>query len=102
MLPVSIPEPIAGLSSPARPGRSAYYYTLSLAGGGFLRAARLPEVAMTRLRAYVALTKPRIIELLLITTLPAMFLAARGLPPLWLVVATLIGGSLSAGGANKL
>jgi protoheme IX farnesyltransferase len=57
---------------------------------------------MTRLRAYVALTKPRIIELLLITTLPAMFLAARGLPSLWLVVATLIGGSLSAGGANTL
>jgi heme o synthase len=57
---------------------------------------------MTRLRAYVALTKPRIIELLLITTLPAMFLAARGLPRPWLVAATLIGGTLSAGGANTL
>ncbi|HLX50611.1 MAG TPA: heme o synthase [Streptosporangiaceae bacterium] len=57
---------------------------------------------MTRLRAYVALTKPRIIELLLITTLPAMFLAAHGLPRLWLVVATLIGGTASAAGANVL
>jgi heme o synthase len=53
-------------------------------------------------RAYVALTKPRIIELLLITTLPVMFLAADGLPPLWPVVATLVGGMLSAGSANTL
>ncbi len=57
---------------------------------------------MTRLRAYIALTKPRIIELLLITTLPAMFLASHGLPRLWLVTATLIGGTVSAGGANTL
>ncbi|WP_425550661.1 heme o synthase [Actinoallomurus liliacearum] len=53
-------------------------------------------------RAYVALTKPRIIELLLITTIPVMFLAAGGLPPLWPVVATLVGGMLSAGSANAL
>ncbi|GAB4077764.1 heme o synthase [Nostocoides australiense] len=52
------------------------------------------------LAAYVALTKPRIIELLLVTTVPTMFLAERGVPSLWLVVATLIGGSLSAGSAN--
>ena len=57
---------------------------------------------MNRLRAYVALTKPRIIELLLITTLPTMFLASRGLPRLWLVVATIVGGTISAGGANTL
>lgn len=50
--------------------------------------------------AYVALTKPRIIELLLVTTVPAMFLAAGGLPPLPLVIATMIGGTLSAGSAN--
>ena len=50
--------------------------------------------------AYVALTKPRIIELLLVTTVPVMFLAQRGLPSLWLVLATLVGGSLSAGSAN--
>jgi protoheme IX farnesyltransferase len=53
-------------------------------------------------RAYVALTKPRIIELLLVTTAPVMFLAARGVPSLWLVLATLVGGTLSAGSANVL
>lgn len=50
--------------------------------------------------AFVALTKPRIIELLLVSTVPTMVLAERGLPSLWLVVATVIGGTLSAGGAN--
>lgn len=54
------------------------------------------------LRAYVALTKPRIIELLLITTVPAMVLAANGWPGTWLLVTTLIGGTLSAGGANAI
>lgn len=49
--------------------------------------------------AYVALTKPRVLELLLVSTIPVMFLAAQGLPNLWLVVATVIGGSLSAGSA---
>jgi len=56
----------------------------------------------SRVAAYFALTKPRIIELLLITTVPAMVLGAGGWPGTWLVVATLIGGSLSAGGANAL
>jgi protoheme IX farnesyltransferase len=50
--------------------------------------------------AYVALTKPRVIELLLITTAPVMILAAQGIPNLWLVLGTLVGGSLSAGSAN--
>ena len=54
------------------------------------------------LGAYVALTKPRIIELLLLTTLPVMFLARGGVPPLGLVLATLVGGTLSAGSANAL
>lgn len=58
--------------------------------------------ARSRLGAYFALTKPRIIELLLITTVPSMVLAAGAWPGTWLVVATLIGGSLSAGGANAL
>jgi protoheme IX farnesyltransferase len=49
--------------------------------------------------AYVALTKPRVMELLLVTTIPVMFLAARGVPNLWLVVATVIGGAMSAGSA---
>jgi len=51
---------------------------------------------------YVALTKPRIIELLLVTTLPAMFLAHGGLPSLWLIASTLVGGTLSAAAANTL
>jgi protoheme IX farnesyltransferase len=51
---------------------------------------------------YLALTKPRIIELLLVTTFPTMFLAQRGLPSLWLIVTTLVGGTLSAGAANTL
>jgi protoheme IX farnesyltransferase len=53
-------------------------------------------------KGYIALTKPRIIELLLVTTLPTMVLAARGLPPLGLVLATLFGGALAAGSANTL
>ncbi|MDD9381938.1 heme o synthase [Streptomyces sp. ZAF1911] len=55
-----------------------------------------------RAMAFVALTKPRIIELLLITTVPVMFLAEQGVPSLWLVLATCFGGYLSAGGANAL
>lgn len=54
----------------------------------------------SRLGAFVALTKPRIIELLLVTTIPTMVVAARGWPALHLVVATFIGGTLSAGSAN--
>jgi protoheme IX farnesyltransferase len=63
-------------------------------------ASRQGAVAVVR--AYVALTKPRIIELLLVTTVPAMFLAAAGLPSLWTIVATLVGGTLAAGSANAL
>ena len=53
-----------------------------------------------KLRAYVALTKPRVIELLLVTTLPTMIFAERGLPGLWLVVVTMVGGALAAGSAG--
>jgi protoheme IX farnesyltransferase len=55
-----------------------------------------------RIGAYVALTKPRIIELLLVTTLPTMVVAKRGLPSAGLIVATLAGGALAAGGANAI
>lgn len=51
-------------------------------------------------RAYLALTKPRVIELLLVTTAPVMVLAQGGIPDLWLVLATLVGGALSAGSAG--
>ena len=69
------------------------------------RSPRWPCLAspsLARVGAYVALTKPRIIELLLITTLPTMIVAQRGLPPVWLMVATLVGGALAAGGANAI
>ena len=64
---------------------------------GKLRAPR-----RTRAAAFVALTKPRIVELLLVTTVPSMVLAERGLPSLWLIGATVVGGSMAAGGANAL
>jgi heme o synthase len=64
-------------------------------------ASGLRHIRQT-LEAYVALTKPRIIELLLLTTLPVMFLASDGVPRLSLVLATLVGGTLSAGSANAL
>jgi protoheme IX farnesyltransferase len=63
-----------------------------------IKRASLP----TRARAYLALTKPRIIELLLVTTVPTMVVAARGLPSGWLVLATVAGGALAAGGANAV
>ena len=55
-----------------------------------------------RLGGFVALTKPRIIELLLITTVPTMVVAEAGLPSIWLMVATVVGGTLAAGGANAI
>ena len=64
-------------------------------------AARPSETRST-FAAYLALTKPRIIELLLITTVPTMIVAERGWPGLWLVVATVIGGTFAAGGANAV
>lgn len=55
-----------------------------------------------RLGAYVALTKPRIIELLLVTTVPTMIVAERGLPSIWLMVCTVLGGTLAAGGSHAI
>ena len=71
-----------------------------LAPGGVAHGNR--RVPTTVLGGYIALTKPRIIELLLITTVPTMILAERGWPSTWLVVVTLIGGTLSAGSANAV
>jgi len=62
--------------------------------------ARADRSVGDTVRAYAALTKPRIIVLLLITTVPPMILAAGGLPGAWLVLATLIGGTLAAASAN--
>ncbi len=79
------PRPAADrrtLTTPPRPAR-----------GGDRRA---------RVQAYVALTKPRIIELLLVTAVPTMVLAARGIPNLWTVLVVVVGGALAAGSANAL
>jgi protoheme IX farnesyltransferase len=75
-------------------------------------AQPIPVAALTALstqrrpgaviQAYVSLTKPRIVELLLVTTVPAMFLAQRRLSPLWLTLVVLVGGALAAGAANAL
>jgi len=61
-----------------------------------------PATRRDTIGAYIALTKPRIIELLLVTTVPAMVIAARGIPPLGLVLWTLVGGALAAGSANAI
>ena len=71
-----------------------------LAPGGVVHGSRRP--ATSTIGSYIALTKPRIIELLLITTVPTMVLAERGWPSTWLVVITLVGGTLAAGGANAI
>lgn len=65
-----------------------------------LSAPPLRRGVLGVVRSYVALTKPRVIELLLVTTVPVMVLAQRGIPNLWLVLATVVGGALSAGSAN--
>jgi protoheme IX farnesyltransferase len=70
-----------------------------------IASSEQPIVESTRAQkvaAYVALTKPRIIELLLVTTVPSMIVAARGFPRMSLVLWTLLGGTLSAGGANAI
>ncbi len=64
------------------------------------QSVRLP--LRSRAAAYVALTKPRIIELLLVTTVPTMVVADRGLPHVGLIAATVLGGTMAAGGANAI
>jgi protoheme IX farnesyltransferase len=63
---------------------------------------RMARTVQETVWAYFRLTKPRIVALLVITTVPAMILAAGGMPSLWLVLATVLGGSVVAGGANAL
>jgi protoheme IX farnesyltransferase len=71
-----------------------------LAPGGVAHGSR--RTPTSRIGGFVALTKPRIIELLLITTVPTMVLAAGGWPRTSLVLVTLVGGTLAAGGANAI
>src|SRR3954453_16658286 len=70
--------------------------------GAAARPALAGVPARGKAAAFVALTKPRIIELLLVTTVPTMIFAAGGLPPLGLLAGTLIGGTLAAASANTL
>ncbi len=76
---------------------------LPVSPGALARARRAEKAGFGAvLGAYVALTKPRIVELLLVTTVPTMLLAAHGLPALWLMAVVLVGGALAAGAANAL
>ncbi len=85
----------AGMAVGARP-----LVPSRLAPGGVAHASR--RVPTTRVAGFIALTKPRIIELLLITTIPTMVLAELGWPATSLVLVTLLGGTLAAGGANAI
>lgn len=75
---------------------------MTTAGQAGQRAPAAPTPGRSRWRAYLGLTKPRIIELLLATTVPTMFLAAGGFPAISTLIWTLLGGALAAGGANTL
>mgnify|MGYP001037997396 CR=1 FL=1 len=88
------------LSSPVAPAASAA--SRAVVPVQAPPAAARPRGWRATVGAYVALTKPRVIELLLVTTVPTMVLAARGLPSLALVAVTLVGGALAAGSANVL
>ena len=91
------PEGASGGTAPGLAGGAADAATAAEAVG-----VAPPRTWKSVVLAYVALTKPRIIELLLITTIPAMVLAAKGFPPLALIWWTLVGGSLAAGSANAI
>jgi protoheme IX farnesyltransferase len=92
-----------GLDNDVQPvGWSGNVSVADQADQSVLRARTPPAQWRRRLRAYTALTKPRIIELLLVTTIPTMFVAARGVPGVWLMLATTLGGMAAAGSANAV
>jgi len=97
-VPSALPATAAGHLGPP-PAAAQEPGAGSRRDGNGARGGRRP---LAIARALVALTKPRIIELLLVTTVPTMLLAQRGLPSLKLVVVTLIGGTLAAGSANTI
>jgi protoheme IX farnesyltransferase len=80
----------------------AFHAARGARGTGDAAGPPAPRTARETVSAYFGLTKPRIIELLLVTTVPAMVLATGGLPDPWLVLGTLVGGTLTAGGANAI
>ncbi len=87
-----------GDAQPVGAGNASSSHAAGQTGSGQQPSGR--SATMDVVKAYVALTKPRIIELLLTTTLPVMFLAAGGVPPLGTAAWTMLGGLLSAGSAN--
>jgi protoheme IX farnesyltransferase len=104
-LSVLIWASVVALATVAR--RSARNSAQDVEAEGGTGGAEATEPASTSslrdtITAYVRLTKPRIIVLLLITTVPAMILAQRSVPSLWLIAATLVGGTLAAGSANSI
>ena len=90
---VSEVEPVTSIDVPGRVTAGDHVARVDVS---LPTASRVRDVAA----AYIGLTKPRIIELLLVTTVPAMFLAAGGVPPLRLVLLTMVGGCLAAASAN--
>ena len=91
---------VAGVAGAEAPGRDAVPPGATAAGPLHPHARGGGRPARSKFWAYVALTKPRIIELLLITTILTMILAADGWPGTWLVLLALVGGALAAGSAN--
>ena len=92
-----------GVPAPPRPRTpEVCVSTVDFRPAGALVVAIPRRSVGATVRAYVALTKPRIIELLLVTTVPVMFLAHKGVPDAWLVCLTLLGGTMAAGSANVL
>lgn len=96
--PIDLSRTPSGISGVA-PGSPTMRLVSSAASAAPVPADR---GLLARVGAYVSLTKPRIIELLLVTTVPTMIVAERGLPSVWLMVATVVGGTLAAGGANAI
>jgi protoheme IX farnesyltransferase len=91
-------RPVAALPDDLAPTAESTPSPTEIGGAESAPAAR----TRSTLRAYFLLTKPRVIELLLVTTVPAMVLAEEGLPALWLIAVVLLGGSMAAGGANTI
>ena len=100
MTSLDVPGQVAADNRPAEYGPSEYGRARVDLGMNAVRRSRQLARVHDVVGAYVALTKPRIIELLLVTTVPAMFLAAGGVPPLTVVLMTMVGGCLAAASAN--
>jgi protoheme IX farnesyltransferase len=97
---LDVPGQVAAGNRPAEYGPVEYDTARVDLGVNAVRRSRKFARVRDVVGAYVGLTKPRIIELLLVTTVPAMFLAAGGVPPLTVVLTTMVGGCLAAASAN--